>query len=210
MTYHWTPVVLPSASFASAGFSSLAGSSFSALPVGLGNVPVAGALSAVPLAPAAAVGGLNLVGGLSLAAPAAPQAAPPALETELVRALLTRLAALAAEKVGAGLCPSKAPAEGECDAQLKRVKTAIVALDTKITDLNAKLDSEIKKLREEMSATDLKLLEKQSAMTDEINRLGEEVKTLNPAELQKRIQSLDDRLKTIETNEGIMKLLKPK
>jgi hypothetical protein len=154
VTYHWVPVTMSSASVATAGFSTLAGSSFAGLPAGVGPIGLPGAASAFPLPPASFP---------ALAPPAIPSAAaPPSLEGELVRALLARLATAAVEKTRAAVCSTADnPAKSDSLAEQKKLKAAIVALD-------ARLDLEIEQLRNEM-------VDSLSVLVKEVNRLDQKI-----------------------------------
>jgi hypothetical protein len=186
LTYQWTPVVTPSASFAGAGFSSAAvGSSFAGFGAGaVPGLPVG--LSGVPLAPPAAFAPINLASPPAWAPPPAspPAAALPGLEALLIRALIGKIATTALSKSGCDSADTTSAAK-ETEAQQSTLKAAIVGLNTKINALNEKLDAEITKLREEMTTTD----------EDIARTLATET-----GKLRKEIDSLDARLKIIEKN----------
>jgi hypothetical protein len=206
VNYHWTPVVLPSATIATttttgvSSASALVGSSAAGLPVqAAAGLPVG--VSGFQAAPVLGLGNVNLAAASGLSLPGAVQAAaaPSDLELQLLRALLTRAATTGPERPSltpAAAPPRMPPADCDCETLLRQINA-----------LNAKIDAEIRKLRDEMTETDKQLAEKLSVTTEQTNTLRDDLKTLNPADLRKKVEDLQKRLKEIEENKKIKELL---
>jgi hypothetical protein len=205
VNYHWVPVALPSATVATTtttGVSStLVGSSAAATGAAIqpaAALPVG--LSGLPAGPAFGLGNVNWAAPGGLVPNGLAQAAPPSdLEVQLLRALLNRALTPGAEKVSplpAGAPPRMAPADCDCETLLRQINS-----------LNAKIDAEIRRLHDQMAETDKQLAEKLAVTTDQTNLLRDDLKTLNIADLRKRVEGLQSRLKEIEENKKIKELL---
>jgi hypothetical protein len=196
-------------------------SAFGAASFGSFPVQPAAGLTGLPVSPAAGFGNVLLTGG-STTAPQAGligTALGSDLEAQLLRGLLARLLGT----VDRTPTPPAPQPGTDLEAQLVRALLARLAgtlLDRggtpsdaghdDVATLNKRLDAEIAQLRKEMekmAANDKDTAKLLNMATDEITRLGQDVAKLTGAELQKKIDDIDKRLKTIQENKNIKELL---
>jgi hypothetical protein len=135
---------------------------------------------------------------------AGPQSGLPSdLELQLLRLVLSRATNGGAEKSAGGSLGALLGSLGAGNGELKN-------LHADIEDLNKKIDEEITKLWDEVSKRDQQQKERMVKLYLQADEITKTLDLNKPADMQKAIDDLKKKIRTIEENPGIKKLLEQK